>query len=360
MRIKLERRLFISRWVSAGMVGLSLAGSFLVMGIVFRLSGVSPVEAYKEMFMGTLGYGYGITEVLVKATPLILTGLSVAVAMRMSIWNIGAEGQLYMGAFAATWAAQTFTGLSPYLLIPVMFLCGAAMGGIWALIAGWLKVRFAVNEILTTLFLNYVAISWVYYLVYGPWRNPGQMGFPITRTYVAAAWLPQFFDSRMHLGLLFGIALAVILYLVIRRTSWGFEIRAIGGSVPASRYAGLKITRNILLVFLLSGALSGVAGMSEISGLHHKLQFGAISADYGYTGIIIACLANGNPLWVIVSALFMGVIFAGGESIKLTMGLSFGMVMTFEGVVLLFLLAGDFFKKYRVQIETGKGETCTL
>lgn len=342
------------------MVVLSLAGSFLVMGLVFWLSGVSPVEAYTEMFMGTLGYGYGITEVLVKSTPLILTGLSVAVAMRMSIWNIGAEGQLFMGAFAATWAAQTFVGLPAWLLIPTMFLCGALVGGIWALIAGWLKVRFAVNEILTTLFLNYVAIAWVYYLVYGPWRNPGQMGFPITRTYISAAWLPQFFDSRMHLGFFFGIGCAIILFLVIRYARWGFEIRAIGGSLPACRYAGLKITRNILLVFLLSGALAGIAGMSEISGLHHKLQFGAISADYGYAGIIIACLANSNPLWVIVASLFMGVIISGGESLKLTMGLSFGMIMTFEGVVLLFLLVGDFLKKYRVEIKTGKGDKCTL
>jgi len=223
-----------------------------------------------------------ISDTLTKATPLILTSLAATIAFRMRLWNIGAEGQFFMGAFGAS--AVVLTPLlpaetPPWLMIPVMMVAGASAGALWAFIPGFLKARLNVNEIITTLMMNYIAIAWVNYFIFAVWSEGG---FQMTRQFPKTAWLPRLTDFSQqipafrglttHLGLIFGIVAAVIIWWVIYRSRWGYEIRMIGDNPKAARYAGMNIARNIILVMMLSGALAGIGGMSEISGVVHRLQ----------------------------------------------------------------------------------------
>ncbi len=326
------------------MVLALIAGS-----LVFWLNGAPPLEAYKEMFIGAFGDGYALSETLVQTTPLLFTGLAVSLTLRTLLWNIGAEGQFFMGAMGATWAAQTFSGLPPWVLIPLLMVCAIIAGGLWGLPPAILKTKLQVNEILTTLLLNYVAIFYVNYFLYGPWKDPRYPGFPQTPRYPDAAILEQYFNTRLHAGILVGIVLAIILYVVYKKTTWGYEIQVIGRSRKTANYAGINVNRNIILVLILSGAIAGLGGMLQISGLQHKLRLGGISNNYGYTGIIIAFLANGNPLAVILVALFMGALLVGGDSLQITMGFGKGVVVMFEGMVLFFVLAGESLKRYKIR-----------
>jgi general nucleoside transport system permease protein len=350
LKFKIEKRLSYNKWLDyivplASMILALIAGSF-----VFWLNGAHPLEAYKEMFIGAFGDGYSFSETLVQATPLLFTGLAISLTLRTLLWNIGAEGQFFMGAMGATWAAQYFAGLPSWLLIPILMMSGMVAGGLWALPPALLKTKLKVNEILTTLLLNYVAIFFVNYTLYGPWKDPRYPGFPQTPRYPDAAILPQYFNTRLHAGILIGILLAVVLYILYKKTGWGYKIQVIGQSRSTARYAGIRVNRNIVRVLMFSGAIAGLGGMLQISGLQHKLRLGGISNNYGYTGIIIAFLANGNPLAVILVALFMGALIVGGDSLQIMMGFGKGVVHIFEGLVLFFVLAGEALKRYKIRL----------
>ena len=348
-RLKIEKRLSYNKWLDyfvpvASMVLALIAGSF-----VFWINGANPFEAYKEMFVGAFGDGYAWSETLVQATPLLFTGLAISLTLRTLLWNIGAEGQFFMGAMAATWAAQYFSQQPPWILIPLLMLSAMVAGGLWGLPPAILKTKLKVNEILTTLLLNYVAIFFVNYLLYGPWKDPMYPGFPQTPRYPDAAILTQYFNTRLHTGILIGLVVAVILYILYKKTGWGYKIQVIGQSRKTAKYAGIRVNRNIIRVLVISGAIAGLGGMLQISGLQHKLRLGGISNNYGYTGIIVAFLANGNPLAVILVALFMGALIVGGDSLQITMGFGKGVVHMFEGMVLFFILAGESLKRYKLR-----------
>jgi simple sugar transport system permease protein len=267
----------------------------------------------------------------------------------MLLWNIGAEGQLHLGAIAATGTALYLLPAAPaFVIVPAMVLAGGIGGALWALIPGALKAFFKVNEIITSLMLNYVAILFSEYLVYGPWKNPQGFGFPGTAPLPDAAWLPHVAPTRVHLGLLFGLVAAALLFVVLRRTWWGYEIRVIGENERAARYAGMNIVRNILLVMALSGALAGIAGMSEVAGIAHQLQRN-LSPGYGYTAIIVAWLAKLNP-WaiVLVSFLFAGLL-VGGDQLQISMGLPAAIAPMLQGTILFFLLGGEVLARYRIR-----------
>jgi simple sugar transport system permease protein len=320
----------------------------LLVGAAFlALAGRDPWFLYGEMFSGVFGSRYGLTETVVKAIPLVIAGLGVGLAFRMRLWNIGGEGQLFMGACAATWVALTFPEQPAWVLLPGMFVVAAVGGGLWGLLPAIPRAYLGVNEIITTLMLNYVAILWVDYLVYGPWRDPAGFGFPLTARFSSGAILPTLGESRIHAGLLVGFALALLLYLVLYRTRWGYEIRVVGDSPGAARYAGISIERNILLVMLVSGAICGLAGMVEVSGLAHRLQPG-FSPGYGYTAIIIAWLARLNPLSIILVAFLFGALQVGGYVVQ-TSGVSATTVAMLQGLILFFVLAGEAFLKYRLR-----------
>lgn len=318
----------------------------LALGAVFlAITGYSPAKVYSAMLAGAFGSRYGVSETIVKAIPLMLAGLGVALAFRMLLWNIGAEGQLYMGAFAASWVALSFPGWPKPLLLTAMFLAGAVAGGLWGFLPAIPRAYFGVNEVITSLMLNYVAIYWIDYLVYGPWKDPQGYNFPLTPPFSPSAQLPVLGSTRVHLGLVFALLAAAGLYLVLRRLRWGYEIRVIGESPAAARYAGMNIARNILLVMFLSGGLAGLAGMAEVSGITHRLQHG-ISPGYGYTAIIVAWLSKLNPVGVVGVSFLLSALLVGGYSIQ-TSGLPAATVSMLQGAILFFVLGGDILINYR-------------
>ncbi len=353
-RLTIEKRLVPSSSAYLLIPIFSIFMALLVGSIFLYFSGHEPVAVYYKMFKGAFGSRYGITETIVKAIPLTLVGLGVALAFRMQLWNIGGEGQLYMGAFAATWVALTFPEGSVWWVMPAMIALGMLAGGLWALLTAIPKAIWGVNEIITTLMLNYVAILWVDYLVYGPWKDPAGFNFPLTAVFSDAATLPGLFDSRVHAGLFFGIVAAIILYLVVYHTRWGYEIRVTGENPGAARYAGMNTTRNIMLVMLFSGALCGLAGMSEVSGIGHRLQHG-LSPGYGYTAIIVAWLSRLNPFAVILVAILFGGLQVGGFIVQ-TSGIPSSMVYMLQGLLLFFVLGGELLTGYRLNRVPATGE----
>ncbi|WP_420795385.1 ABC transporter permease [Desulfofalx alkaliphila] len=325
----------------------------LLTGAVFLwLSGHDPARAYMTMFKGAFGSGYGISETIVKSIPLMLCALGVAIAFKMKLWNIGAEGQLVMGAVGATWVALNFPDYPALVLIPAMFIMGTLCGGIWGMLPAIPRAYLGVNEIITTLMLNYVAILWMEYLVYGPWRDPQGFNFPLTAAFADAARLPTFGDSRVHAGLLIAVVLAVIIYYGMKHTRWGYEVKVIGESETAARYAGMSISKNIILVMMVSGAIAGIAGMAEVSGLMHRLQ-DSISVGYGYTAIIIAWLSHLHPGAIIAVSILFGGLEAGGYSLQTT-GIPAAIVSMLQGLILFFVLGGQILTRYRIVFNSKK------
>lgn len=347
-RLRLVRRNNESWLVKVAVPIASILLAILVGWIFLALSGYEAAETYRRMIQGAFGSTYAISETIVKAIPLALAGLAVSIAFRMKLWNIGAEGQLYMGAFAAGGVVM-FLGDWPSLpLLSLMLVAGFAAGAIWGLIPGALRALWNVNETITTLLLNYVAIFWVSYLVFGPWKDPNAMGFPLAPRFPEAAYLPVIPGSRVHVGILIAVVVAIVLYIVLKYTRWGYEVRVAGESPEAARYAGMNVARNILLVMLVSGGIAGMTGMIEVSGITHRLQQD-ISASYGYTGIIIAWLARLNPFTILLVAFLFGALLVGGFGVQ-TYGIPYAIVLMLQGAVLFFLLAGDIMLKYRVTI----------
>ncbi len=318
--------------------------------IIFLCLGVNPLTAYLAMFKGVFGSFHSFSEVLVKATPLTFTGLAVAVAAMMMLWNIGAEGQLVWGGiFAAGTALYLLPSAPVSLLIPMIIAASACGGMMWALIPGILKARFNVNEILTTLLLNYVAIIYMEHLFYGPWRDPAGFGFPGTAQIPEAAHLVRFVGTRIHLGFPLALICALLLFFLLNKSVWGYQIRVIGSEVRAARYAGFNVTRQTLTVMALSGALAGMAGMAEVCGIHYRLQTG-LAVGYGYDGIIVAWLAQLNPLAVPFTAVLLGALFVGGEQLQTVLGLPSTISLILEAALLFGLFGGQAMIKYKIAL----------
>lgn len=352
--ITMEKKLSPSKVNSLLVPLVSIIMALLTGAIFLALTGKDPLQVYSVMFNGAFGSRYGLTETMVKAIPLMLAGLGLAVAFRMQLWNIGGEGQIYMGAFGATWVALNFSDLPAWVMLPAMMLAACAAAGLWALIPAIPRAFLGVNEIITTLMLNYVAILWVDYLIYGPWKDPGGYNFPITPLFPESAMLPTLGDTRIHAGLLIGIVLAIVLYLLIFRTRFGYEIRVLGESPEAGRYAGMNITKKIVLVMVISGAICGLAGMAEISGVVHRLQQG-FSPGYGYTAIIVAWLTKLNPLGIVIAAILFGGLQVGGYAVQMN-GVPASVVFMLQGGLLFFVLGGELLTRYRISIKNHRGD----
>ncbi|SHK12295.1 ABC transporter permease [Desulforamulus aeronauticus] len=362
--IKLERRAAPS---SMGLVLIPVIAVFLALitGAIFLyLNGLSSPKGitwgqvfavYGGMLDGAFGSTYGVSETIVKAIPLMLCGLGVSMAFRMQLWNIGAEGQFYMGAFGASWLALTYPELPVYLMLPGMVLLGLLCGGLWALIPGIPRAYLGVNETITTLMLNYVAILWVNYFIFGPWKDPQGMNFPLSKPFEPSAVLPTLGSSRVHFGLVFALAIAVLLWFVLKQSRWGYEVTVIGESPRTARYAGMNIKKNIILVMFVSGAIAGLAGMAEVSAITQRMQQG-LSPGYGYTAIIVAWLAKLNPFAIILVAILLGALQVGGYSVQTT-GVPAAIVFMIQGALLFFVLGGEFFNRFRIVLKNqGKVE----
>ncbi|MBA2943644.1 ABC transporter permease [Paenibacillus sp. CGMCC 1.16610] len=326
---------------------VSIVLALVACGIFISLNGMNPITVYAKMLTGAFGSSFGLTETLVKAIPLLLCGLGVSIAYRISVWNIGAEGQFLAGAMAATAVTIYFPHLPMYLSIPCMLVASIAAGGLWGLLTAIPRTYFQVNELITSLMLNYVALLALNYAVFGPWKDPKGFNFPGSPMFTAAQSLPTFGTSRLHMGILFAI-IGVLLYaFVIRYTRWGYELRLIGANAEAARNAGIRISRHVLVVMVISGGLAGLAGMGEVSGVAHRLMYG-ISPGYGYTAIIVAWLAKLNPLSLVVSSVLFGGLIVGGYSVQ-TIGLPSSISSMIQGAILFFLIAGGMAGKFRMR-----------
>ncbi|MEJ5314140.1 MULTISPECIES: ABC transporter permease [Anaerolinea] len=333
--------------------------ALLIGALVIAFAGGNPWAAYSHIARASFGSIGVLSDTLVKAIPLMIVGLACTIAFRMRIWNIGAEGQFFLGAFGAS--AVVLTPILPsdspqWLFILTMLIFGMAAGAIWGFIPGYLKAKFNVNEVISTLMLNYIAVSWNNYWIYAVWTEGG---FQMSRMFPRNAWLPRLTDFAdrvpafggltVHFGLVLAILAAIVVWLILYRSQWGYEIRVVGDNPPTARYAGIPIARNTVLVMMLSGALAGLAGMSEISGVVHRLQ-GAISPGYGYTGIIVAWLAKLNPFAVIPVAIFFGALILAGREIQPS-----GIPKMIQGIILVCLIASDFLMRNKIRIRR-KGE----
>jgi simple sugar transport system permease protein len=257
-----------------------------------------------------------------------------------------------MGTFGATWVALSFPNWPAYQLLPAMFLTGFLMGGLWGLVPAIPRAFFKVNETISTLLLNYIAILWVDFLVYGPWRDPNGFNFPITPPFSPNAILPTIGNSRIHFGLIIGLVIALIFHIILKYTKWGYEIRVCGESPRAAAYAGMSYIKNILLVMFISGGIAGIAGMTEVSAITQRLQHG-ISPGYGFTAIIIAWLGRLNPWAIVLVSFLMGALLVGGFSIQ-TSGFPAATVSMVQGAILFFVLGGELLTQYRIK-RKGRG-----
>ena len=335
----------------SGVLALALAlGLALVSGAAaFALLGADVFRAYAAMASGALGSAQARMDVLIKAGPLTLAGLAVALCCQLKAWNIGAEGQFVFGAVGVGLVGlRLFPDVGPWLL-PACLLAGMLLGALWAGIAGLLKTRCGVNEILSTLLLNYVAVIFMEHLYFGPWRDPAGYGFPGTAELPAAALLPLWPGTRLHLGLGLALACAVLLWLVLERTRFGFQCRVLGQSPEAARYAGFRVNRVTLAAFLLSGGLAGLAGACEVLGVQHRLQDG-LASGIGFDGIIVAFLARLHPLGVPVAAVFLAAILVGGDQLQTILGLPGAVVRILEAALLFGVLAGEWLAGRRLVV----------
>lgn len=356
LRVRIDRVTDQPRWLR-WLSPLILVAVALVVGAgLLSLTGAHPWQVYRRMADLAFGSAYGWSDTTIKATPLILAGLGVSIAFRMRLWNIGAEGQLYLGAFMATGIALHWmpTDSPAWLMLTTMAIAGFIGGAIWGIVPGLLKAKLNVNEIITTLMLNYVAILWNNFFIYGPWS---ERGFGLTPQFPRNAWLPRFTDyaetfpflrgMTAHAGIFIALIIALLLWVVWNYTRWGFEVTIVGDNPRAARYAGINLTRNIILVMALSGGLAGLAGMSEVAGVVHRMQE-RFSPGYGFTAIIIAWLAKLNPIGiVVVSYLFAGLL-VGGDAIQPA-----GIAQLLQGVILFVVVGGEMMLQYRIRLVRG-------
>jgi simple sugar transport system permease protein len=349
MRLVFEKRKALSRKAVILVPLVSFLLSLLLAAILLAIFKANPFVTYVAMFRGAFGSWPNVTETLVKAIPLMLTGLGVLVAFRLKFWNIGAEGQLTLGGIAAAWVALFWSPFLPsWMVLPVAIIMGMLAGALWAGIPAFLKVHLKVDEVLTTLMLNYVAILFAEHLYYGPWRDPKGYGFPGTPPFPEVAWLPRI-AGRAHLGLLFAVILAFLVWFILKRTRWGFELEIIGNNPSAAQTLGINISRNILFALLFAGALCGLAGVCEVTGISRRLQQG-LSIGYGYTAIIVAWLAQLNPIAAVIVAVLIAALLVGGDQVQMMMGLPAAMGLVLQGMILFPMLAGSLFTEYRIRL----------
>lgn len=335
-------------------LGLLTVCSFflaLVAGGLFVLAlGQNPFSVYASIVSGAFRSGIAISGTVKLIVPLLITSLGIVFAFKMKFWNIGAEGQIIMGGIFASFFALFCSNLPHVLLIAVMLIAGMIGGGIWALIPAYFKTKFGTNETLFTLMLNYIALYFIRYFAEGPWRDPSSSGYPKIASFAESARLSKVFG--VHSGWIIAILLVVIVYIYMKYTKQGYEISVVGESERTAQYAGMNVGKIVLRTMFLSGAVCGIAGMVQVSGAAYTLSEG-VANGVGFTAIIVAWLARLNPIiCVVVSAIF-AIIQKGSSVMQSTFGLSPAVSDVLQGIILFFVLGGEFFARYKLVFKNG-------
>jgi simple sugar transport system permease protein len=326
-------------------IGLVIGlGALLIMAI-----GVSPVKAGRAFYVGAFSNLNSIGETLLKMSPLLLAGLGVAAAFRAQVWNIGAEGQLYIGGLASTGVALALGPISAFVLLPLTIVVSFLAGGLWATLAGYIKERFGVNEIISTLMMNYIAFFGVSYLLHGPMKGPKQF-YPESGFIPETGRLPVILPgSRLHAGILLGLLAALALYILMSRTGVGYRLRAVGDNAEAARLGGIPITRYVLLSLFISGGLAGLAGLSEAAGVHYRL-IEQISPGYGYVAIMVALMGRLHPGGIILSAFFVAALLVGVDNMQRDARVPATLADMVVGLSVLAILASTYYPVIRAYL----------
>jgi general nucleoside transport system permease protein len=355
MHIALERRAERSATIAIASPLIAIALTLVTMAILFAILGKNPITALGVYFIEPLTDSYSLIEIAVKATPLVMIAVGLALCYIANVWNIGAEGQLLIGAVCGSWIAVKTQGTDAgYWVLPAMLVAGAVGGALYALIPAICKVRFGASEILTSLMLVYVAELFLDYLVRGPWRDPNGYNFPTTAEFDPVATVPTLIEgSRLHLGAVIALIVVMIATVLLGRTIMGFEIRVVGAAPRAARFAGFDADRLVIVTFLISGALAGLAGIIEVAGPIGHLQPG-ISPGYGFTAIIVAFLGRLNPVGILIAGLFLALTFIGGEQAQIAMKVPLDLTKVFQGILLFYVLACDSLILYRIRLVTSR------
>jgi len=363
--IRFAAREKVPRWLNYAVPLGSVILAVIVAGIFLAATGHNPLTTYKNIIQASITQPGAFSSTLVSMTPLLFTGLAAAVAFRMRIWNIGSEGQLYMGAVGASGVGLLLHNLPGPVLIVAMMAGGIAAGTLWAAVPGALRAYLNTNEILTTLMLNYVAANIMYYLIFDSnsyWRDltsPSARVFPQGKNLASTANCPplQLGSVTIPFGLLLAAGFAVLLWGVIRSTKYGFEMRVVADSPPAARYAGIKTRRKILSLMALSGGIAGLGGASQVGDFSHVLDpRGLEQAGFGYTGIVVAALGRYNPVAVVVTSFFIGMLVNAGYALQ-GPGFPIGVTGTMEGILLFCVLGSEIFTRYHVTIRAPRRAT---
>jgi general nucleoside transport system permease protein len=351
MQLVLERRAERSALIAIASPLIAIAFSLITISVLFAILGKNPLHALEVYFLEPLIDPYSLSEIAVKASPLVMIGVGLSLCYLANVWNIGAEGQFVIGAVCGSWIAVATQGThaGPWVL-PAMLVLGALGGALYALIPALCKVRFGASEILTSLMLVYVAELFLDYLVRGPWRDPHGYNFPTTADFDPNATIPVLFDgTRVHYGCIGALLVVAAAAIVLGRTIKGFEIR-VGGAAPrAARFAGFNADQLVIFTFAISGALAGLAGIIEVAGPIGHLQPN-ISPGYGFTAIIVAFLGRLNPVGILIAGLFLALTFIGGEGAEISMKIPLDLTKVFQGILLFYVLACDSLIVYRIRL----------
>lgn len=354
--ISLERRLERRWWQNVLTPLLSVLAAFAVAAVFLAIEGFEPLTVYRELFEASFTTRFGFTDSLTIAVPLILTGLAAAIAFRMNLFNIGAEGQLYLGAIFGSWAGLALAGELPTILgVGVVLVAGAVGGALWAAPAAFFKAYFGTSEIITTLMLTFVALFLMNYLIFGSesyWRDLDVTNFPQGRTIADTARFEIWGNTRLHWGIVVAVAVAVLIWVLIRFTSLGYDMNVVGSSETAARYAGVPVRRTVIVTLLISGGLGGLAGATEVAGRAYALDPNGLALGLGFTGIVVAALARYNPLAVVPVAVFLGGLRNAGIALQGLPGkrVPVEVSLMLQGTILLFAIGGEIFSRYRLSI----------
>ena len=346
---------WFSRLVDALLPVFATMAALLVGAVMLLFLKVNPIEAYKALWEGAFGTSNAFAETLVKATPLLLVGLGICISFRGDVINIGGEGQMIIGAILATWVGLNFTGLPGWLVITLSMLAGFLGGAIWGGIPGVLKAYFRVNEILSTVMMNAIAVQLMNFLLRGPMIDPAQAQLasqiPQTARLEEIFRLPRLIPTRLHLGALIAVILAVLVYILLWRTTLGYRIRAVGQNTHAARYAGIKVPRYIVLALLFSGAFAGLAGAIQVFGVNYRMITDGSSSGFtgsaGFNGIVAALFGQLHPIWSIPASVLFGALLVGANSMQRVVQVPSAFVTALNGLVVVFVVSSEIWRKRR-------------
>ena len=357
----MNTRLYLAKLIDVLLPVLAMVIALVVGVLLLLLLGTDPIEAYSALIQGALGNVSGITQTLTKATPLLLVGLGICIAFRGGVINIGGEGQIVVGALAATAFGVGFSNLPALILLPLTLISGAAAGLIWGGIPGLLKARLGVNEILTTVMMNQIALRLMNFLLRGPLLDPEHVAagtsIPQSAALPESIWLPRLVPRTLfHSGAILAVLLALAVYFLLWRTTIGYRIRAVGLNPHASRYAGIPVPKYVTLSLALSGMLCGLAGAVEVLGVHHRMLEG-LSGGYGFSGIVAALFGKLHPLGAIPASALFGALLVGADKMQRAVQVPSALAIALQGLVVLFVVSSDLYVRRRTRRRVGEDGT---